>query len=132
MNRWNMRLDDVWRLMLPVIGVNRDTAWVELDDEALTFRYGWFEEQVPLAEVEAVEAMSWPWYYGVGLRIAPGRTLGLVGSTQEVVAVGLRRPRSIKVPFEMKFVKIAASIERHQDFIEELQGRLEGLKQAPR
>jgi len=125
MQTFQMRLDDLWRAVLPLIGVRRGTAFVELDNEALNLRFGWLRERIGLDAIASLERMKWPWIYGVGLRIAPRRTLGLIGSTQEVVAIKLKEPRLFRLPFKMKVETLALSMEGHQAFIAAVQARLE-------
>jgi hypothetical protein len=132
MQTFQMRLDDLWRVILPIIGVRRGTAFVELDNEALNVRFGWLRERIGLDELASLEAMKWPWINGVGLRIAPRRTLGLIGSTQEVVAIKFNEPRQFRVPFKMKVETLAISMESHEAFIEAVQARLETLRSIPR
>jgi hypothetical protein len=127
MERFAIRCDDVWRLYLAAVGVTPASACVEVADEALTFRFGWLEESIPLRDVGGVAAIGWPWFYGVGLRVAPGATLGLVGSTQGVAAVTLARPRPIKVPFTMFFDRVAASFESRAGFVEAVEARVRAL-----
>ncbi len=132
MTSYPLRLDDIWRLLLPIIGATKDNSYMLIDDEMLTVRFGFFETQVPLTQVVDVEHIRWPWYFGVGLRMATGAMIGLIGSTQEVVKVTLREPQTVRVPFKMQVESIAASVEGHQRFIDELQTRLSSLKSAPR
>ncbi len=58
------------------------------------------------------------------MRIASGRTLGLIGSTEGVVVVTLRQERLFKVPFKMRFRRLAASMEQPEAFIAALKKRL--------
>ncbi|MFQ5595819.1 MAG: hypothetical protein ACE5HA_16860 [Anaerolineae bacterium] len=128
MTTFPIRLDAIWRIPLLLITVTPQRAYVALDDQAITFRFGWLEERIELTEIESVEPMRWRIIYGIGTRIAPGRTLGLVGSWKDVVAIRLRTPRTIKVPFKMDFRRIAASMEEPEVFIEALQARLDALE----
>lgn len=131
MENYPIRLDDIWRALLPLIGVRKSTAFVELDNEALNIRFGWLRERIGLEELSSVEPMKWPFLYGVGLRIAPKKTLGLIGSTQEVVAIKLRAPRQFRVPFKLNVETLAISVESHEQFIEAVQARMEALRSAP-
>lgn len=123
-----IRLDAIWRIPLLIITVTPGRAYVALDDEAITFRFGRLEERIELTEIEGVEPMRWRIIYGIGARLAPGRTLGLVGSWKNVVAIRLRSPRTIKVPFKMEFRRMAASMEDPEAVIEALQTRLDALE----
>lgn len=132
MQNFPIRLDDVWRLLLPLINVRKSTAFIELDDEALNIRFGWFRERIGLDAIASLTPMKWPFIYGVGLRIAPGRTIGLIGSTQEVVEIRLKEPRKVRVPFKMSVETLAISVESHEQFIEAVQARIETMKNTPR
>jgi hypothetical protein len=132
MTNFPMRLDDIWRALLLIIGANKNNSYIELDEEALSLNYGFFKTRVPLTQIEAVNPMKWPWYFGVGLRLAPGPMIGLIGSTQEVVEIRLRGDLEVKVPFKIKAKNLAVSIEGHRTFVDELQKRLVAMKSVPR
>ena len=125
MERYQIRIDDVWCFLLYMVGVTKETAAVEIDDGAIIVTFGRISTRIQFDELDAVESMSWPWLYGVGVRIAPSKTLGLLGSTQEVVLLTFRKPKPIKIPFPMKFQRVALSVEGQSSFVAAISTQLE-------
>ena len=56
--------------LLFIVGMVRDSnSYVAVEEELLRMRFGWFFNQTfALSEIEGIEAMRWPWYYGLGWR----------------------------------------------------------------
>jgi len=102
-------------------------AYVELDDEAITFRYGTATERVPLAEVESVGPRAWPYYYGLGAKIGPDRGVAYVASFDGVVQVRFTNPRPMNVwgPFRSSAARcVTLSLEEPEAFMAALRARL--------
>ncbi len=123
MTRFNIRINTLLKpLMALVLGVTEKRAYVELGDDSLTARYGWFSETIALSSILSVEKMAWPLYYGLGLRVAPGLTLGYVADLDCVVSLSLRD----KLPAicGLGFSKLAMSLEEPDAFMAALHARL--------
>ena len=68
--RFPIRVDARSRLLLRVFfGVTPDRAWVTLDDERVTARLGWWQIEVPTAEITrwTIEG-PWHWISAIGVR----------------------------------------------------------------
>jgi hypothetical protein len=87
--RYPFRLDSRLRIPLFAWGVVRRTAYVDIDEDRLTARFGWFRISTALANVERWEISGpYKWYRVLGVRGTirkPEITFG--GSTHGGVAV---------------------------------------------
>lgn len=74
--------------------VARTFRWFEVtvSEEGLTYRWAGFRPRtVPLADIESVEVVKYPWLYGYGWRFV-GRTVAYsMPFARRALAVGLRR-----------------------------------------
>ena len=126
--KFPIRLDGVWRAPLLVIGATPKRAFVEIEGDVISCRYGWWRDRIALADIVSAKPMPWRWYWGIGMRIAPDRTLGLIGSTKGVVVMQLQQERVFKVPFKMRFRHLAVSLEDPDAFMTALRERLDGSR----
>lgn len=124
MAKYPIRILRGLRPLFLLIGATPSRAFVEVDEDGLLLRFGWWSDRIELDEVASVEPTRWRLAYGLGMRIAPKRTLGLVGSTQGAVAIELRGPRVFRVPFKMRFARLVVSFEEPELFVEMVRGRL--------
>ena len=123
MTRFNISVSPFWAPFMLIIGVVPTVAHVQLADDALTVSYGFYNKRIELSEIESVEAISWPWYYGYGVRLSPGPTLGYVASGEGVVSLTLRAPKKLGM-LGIKFKKVAISLTDADAFVTQLRARL--------
>lgn len=124
MSRWTIRLDPVWRPFLLIIGARPSTCWVELGD-VLRVQFGLFSAEVPLTDLHRGRKIKWPLRYGIGVRLAPKKTVGYVGSRHGVVAVRLRGPRRFRVIVPIDRERVAFSLDDPDGFLAALRKRLD-------
>jgi hypothetical protein len=91
-----MRIDRLWRPLIWIFGGTADRSFVEVADESVRFRFGFFDETVPGAEIAGVERYEPRWYHGIGWRWVPGHVL-LLGSHAGVVSFRLTRSRRVRL-----------------------------------
>jgi hypothetical protein len=96
-----MRLDLPWRPLLALFGGTPGRSYVEVTPSTVRFRFGWVcDVTVPRADIIDARPVRWPWWRGIGGRIAlPSGAVGLIGSLRGVVAVRLRRPCWVRLLF---------------------------------
>lgn len=123
--RWPIRLDPVWRPVLLLINARPSTCWVEMDEAQLRVRFGLFSASLPLSEVHGGRRIPWPLLWGVGVRIAPKRTVGYIGSLKGVVRLRLKRPRTFLVILPITRERVAFSLEDPKGFLKALADRIE-------
>jgi hypothetical protein len=120
--RYPMRLDVAWRPLLALFGGTSRSAFAEIRDGGLRFRFGWaFDETVPLGDVEDVGPTTWPLWAGIGWRITTRGRIGLIGSRRGVVDVrfrSARRVRLVVIPWQCRGV--AVSLIDGEGFIADL------------
>jgi hypothetical protein len=69
--RYPMRLDLPWRPLLALFGGTPGRAYVEVTPSTVRFRFGWlFDVTLPRAEILDAQPVKWPWWLGIGWRIA--------------------------------------------------------------
>lgn len=110
--------------MLGVFGAAR--AQVELDESRLRIGMGVLgAATVPLERIAAVGTMRWPWWGGLGVRIARGLT-AFVGSSGTAVVLDLTEPLRVRAPLPWRTQKIAVSVEDPDALIEAIVDLREG------
>jgi hypothetical protein len=126
--RYAMRLDPVWRPLLALFGGTPGNAFVEIGGQSVRFRFGWtFDETVPLARIAGARRTTWPFWAGIGWRIASRGRIGLIGSREGVVEVRFRPPRRIRLLFiPWRCRGIAVSLQNPDGFIDALRARVPG------
>jgi hypothetical protein len=86
------------RPLLAVFGVRHAGSYVDLEGGALTVHMGrWFHETVPLDQIASMSRSEWPWWGGLGVKLAPREGIGVVASAEGIVHIGLRSPRTMHV-----------------------------------
>ena len=113
-----IRMDAWARPFLLAGGATRENAYVELDEEDLAMQFGFlFGHTIPRSEIVSSAKRAWPIWMGVGWRAGPimGRLVGLIGSTEGVVEIGLRNP--IRVWGLLQCTRIAVSLEQPDEFL---------------
>lgn len=76
--------------LIVMVGVMLSSLTVVVTPSSLVFWFGLgvLRKTVPLAEVESVEAVRNPWYYGIGLRATPR---GMLYNVSGLSAVEVKR-----------------------------------------
>ena len=93
-DRFPLRLRRPWRWLLLPWGVTPGRAWVEVGDERVRTRFGWWRVDQPLSNVERW-AITGPyrWWRALGLRLSVGRWDVTFGSDYHGgVRLDFRRP----------------------------------------
>jgi hypothetical protein len=113
---------DRWGVpLLLLFGGTRGRSYVELTGDRLVARFGWlFHHSFPLTGIESVRRRSWPWLYGTGWRSNLFGVIGLVGSSENVVEVCLKRRRWIWMILPLSCNRLAVSLEEPEAFLEAL------------
>jgi hypothetical protein len=133
--RFQIRIDPWWQPLLLVGGGTREGSYVEIDEGKVKVRFGWFfDREIALGDIEGVQEMSWPLWYGVGWRTNFSDLVGLIGSHQGVVELALRTP--LQVWGLLRYKRLAVSLEEPQRFIEAmaraaLQAVADGARERP-
>ncbi len=115
--------------LLFLVGLVRDSnSYVTIERDRVRVRFGWFFNQTfALNDIDGVEPMRWPWYYGLGWRTNFTGLVGVVASTNGVVVLRFRQPQrvgGIVLFLKLGCNRLAASLREPDEFIEALQRRL--------
>ena len=89
---FHIRRDVLWKAPLLLIGAVESNSRVQVDAATLDISFGAYSATIATADIVSVEAISWPLYRGIGIRLNFQGCLGLVGSTDGVVELKLREP----------------------------------------
>ena len=108
--------------LLFIVGLVRDSnSYVAVEGELLRVRFGWFFNQTfALSEIEGIEAMRWPWYYGLGWRSNLAWLAGVVASMRGVVVIRFRQRQRVGgiVPFvKLRCDRLALSLREPDDLV---------------
>ena len=108
-------------MFLGPFGAGRPVA--ELHDDILRVRMGIVgNARIPLGLVVGVGTMRWPWWGGLGVRIARGLT-AFVGSSGRAVLLELSEPISVRCPLPWKTRRIAVAVEDVDGLVADLAER---------
>ena len=122
--RFPISISAAFRPLFALFGFRARSSYVELEDDALVFRFGTAHERVPLSAVAGVGRTRWPFYYGLGAKLGPDEGVAYVGSMKDVVRVDLRAPQPMNVwgPFARAAARnVIVSVEDGDGFIAALQ-----------
>ena len=109
-----------WRPLLALFGGTRPRAYVDVEPDTVTFRFGAFEARIPRADVSGASRARWPLLGGIGWRIEPG-AVALIGSLQNVVEVRLRQPHRVSVLWiPVNALRVFVSLEDPEAFLADL------------
>src|SRR5689334_20149955 len=108
--RYPIRVSPPWRPVFSLFGAPKESAWVDLDLErrVIHVKCGiWFDEELPLDEVVAVEPSTWPWWGGLGVKLGPSAdTVGVVCSRDGVLEIRFRTAQKMRVLFTVRRSKL--------------------------
>jgi hypothetical protein len=91
-----------------------------IDDERVSVRMGLLgRADVPVEIISAVGTMDWPWWYGLGVRIARG-LVAFVGGSGPMVVLELSEPLRVRTPLSWPARRIAIGVEDIAGFIAEI------------
>lgn len=124
--KFHISVSTLWKPFMLLIGITGPAKrYVELTEEGLDLRFGWWKDHIPWERIADVQPRGWKTLYGYGMRIAPESTLGLVGTSSGVVSVALGEAQTFKVPMKMSFENVALSLDDPEGFMTALRHRLE-------
>ena len=99
--------------------------YATVDGERIVVRMGLIgRAEIPLAQVDRVGTMDWPWWGGLGARIARG-LVAFVGASGRVVLVELSSPVRVRAPLGWSTRSVAIGAE-------DIDGLIEAIAQARR
>ena len=121
--RFPMKIDPWWRALLLVGGATQSNSYLEIENEALTVRFGMlYQETLQIQDIESIEETDWPIWQGIGWRIGFGERFGLIGSYDGVVELRFREP--LKVWRFVNFSRLAVSLEDPVAFVGALNAKV--------
>lgn len=126
-DKFAIRISGVLSPLLKVIKVNRESAFVELSDDALSIQFGYVNARIPYTNIATAEKGSWSIAYGYGLRIAPKKTMSYVSATSDVAYVALKEAQDLKAgPGDMSISRerVAISLEEPDMLVDALKAKL--------
>jgi predicted small integral membrane protein len=115
-----MRRSPIWRPLFALFGGVASRSYVEIDERAIRFVFGLFDETVPLGEVESARPYGWPLIGGLGWRTNFFGSVAIVASYKDVVEVRLRSKRRMRflLPFlHMRVDRVFVSLEDAAGFL---------------
>jgi hypothetical protein len=96
-------------VLLGPFGAGRPVA--ELDDGVLRVGMGALgSARIPVEMISDVGTLRWPWWGGLGVRIARGMT-AFVATSGPAVFIDLSEPVSVRAPLKWPTRKIALGVE---------------------
>lgn len=88
-----------------------------IGDGRLELRMGWLgRADVPLGRIAAIGTMRWPWWAGVGVRIARG-TVAFVATSGVCAVIELTGPVSVRAPLPWRTTRLVVRPEDLGAFI---------------
>ena len=113
---------NLWlRPLFSALGGFGSNSYIELDERYLRIRFGpLFDSSFSWDEIETVQPAGWHWFLGLGWRTDFRGRIGLVGSYQGMIEIGLRQRRRIRfiLPFlRLGCDRIVVSLEQPEAFM---------------
>ncbi|MDX6556939.1 MAG: hypothetical protein QOD86_3134 [Miltoncostaeaceae bacterium] len=91
-----------------------------IDGDEVRVAIGWLgSATIPLDRIGAVGRMRWPWWGGVGVRIARS-TVAFVEASGTAVALELTEALAVRAPLKWRARRIVIAVEDVDGFIERL------------
>lgn len=88
-----------------------------VDDEEVRLRMGLLgRADIPVRLIDRVGTLEWPWFAGVGTRIARG-LVAFVGAPGTLVLIELSEPIGLRAPLSWKARRIAVGVEDPEGFM---------------
>jgi hypothetical protein len=113
--RFAIRLDPWWRLLLLVGGATPGNSYAEIDGDALHLRYGLlFDRTIPRAQIVSAKQRNWPIWLGIGWRTDFRGGVGLIGSMEGVVELTLSEEIRWGL---LRYTRVAVSLQEPQPFL---------------
>jgi hypothetical protein len=119
-------------LLVLLGGATGARSYLEIDDERLVVRFGWFfDNTIELSNIESVGRSRWPWYGGLGLRSNLGGLIAAVGSYGGIVEIRLKqriRAQSILPCIRLPCRRLFVSLDEPDAFVAALSQALTDAK----
>ncbi|RYE82421.1 MAG: hypothetical protein EOO75_20725 [Myxococcales bacterium] len=110
-------------LLEPVLysfGVRGETSHATIADGELEVQMGtWLHERIPLTEITRLSPATWPWWGGMGIKLAQ-HGVGLIGAFEGIVNVQLQAPRKVRVVLDADCSQVWLSLDDPDGFLREL------------
>lgn len=91
--------------------------YAEVGEGQVRIRMGLIgKADLPVERIASVGTMPWPWWGGVGARIARGM-VAFLGATGTVVVLQLTEPTSVRAPLSWKARSIGVGVEDVSGFV---------------
>lgn len=71
---------------------------------------------IPVSEIRRLRSVEWPWWGGIGVRLAR-RMVAFVTGSGRIALIELTEPLSVKTPFPWKTPRVAISVEDVDAFL---------------
>jgi hypothetical protein len=115
------------RLALPfLILLSGPNPYAEVGEGVVRVRMGLLgRADVPVELIDRIGTISWPWWSGVGARIARGLVAFVAASGGAIVLIELSEPLSVRAPLKWKARSIAVGAE-------DVEGMIEAIARARR
>ena len=109
----------------------RPLAWGRLfatvDGDGVSVRMGLLgRADLPLAAIDRIGTMRWPWWAGAGVRISKN-LVAFVPSTGRVVLIGLSERVKVRAPLPWSTIRVAVAVQDIDGFMDEIARRRGGL-----
>ena len=101
-----------------------------IDGGRLALRMGILgRADVPIDRIASVGTMLWPWWAGLGVRIARG-LIAFVGASGPAAVLELTEPTEVRTPLKWSATRIAVGAEDVQGFVAAI-ARARGVTPEP-
>ena len=88
-----------------------------IEDGWLRLRMGWLgRADIPLERIASIGTMHWPWWGGVGARIARG-LVAFVGASGPAAVLELTEPTEVRAPLKWTASRVAVGAEDLEGFV---------------
>ena len=93
------------------------TPYAELDDGVVRAAMGWHgRAEIPVARIERLSTLRWPWWGGFGVRITRG-LVAFAGAPGPMVLLELDEPVRVRAPFSWSTRRVGIGVADPEAFM---------------
>jgi hypothetical protein len=93
-----------WAPLLWLFGATRNQSYIQIEQDVVAVRFGWYRLVIPREQIVSAEAAHWPILGGIGWRTNFRGTIGLIGAYAPVIHLRIapaERVRLLRIPVRL-------------------------------
>lgn len=106
--------------IMHTFGCRPETSYVDIGEGTLEVAMGrWFHEKMPLSQISQIAPSDWPWWGGLGVKLAH-HGVGVVGDSEGIVNIKFKSPIKMHVVVTVDASQLWVSVPDREAFLSAL------------